>query len=296
MSDGLAGDGRLPGLLARALDASSDLVLVAVQGEPDVHVNAATVRLLGLDGPLVDGDALNERLPPWLRHRVRDEALPALEAGGTWEGELAVHDVEGDLVPIAVVATATRNADGAVEAVVVIARDVSAGSARTGQLERQATHDALTALPNRTLLLDRLDLALGRARRHASLVAVLSLDLDGFKPVNDRLGHAAGDVLLVEVARRLETAVRPGDTAARLGGDEFVVVCDLSHPDEAADLARRIEAEIAQPVRVEGAEVTVTASIGIALSDPAATVEELLRRADAAMYAAKRDAPPVDLP
>lgn len=286
---GLAGDDHLAGIVARALEASPDLVVVAVPGEGRVHVNAATTRLLGIAGPAVDPDALGQRVPASARQRILDEVVPAVETEGVWEGELAVHDAEGDIVPLDITASAVRDdGSGAVEAVVVIARDASPGAARTGQLERQATHDALTALPNRTLLLDRLGLALGRAQRHASLVAVLVLDLDGFKPVNDRLGHAAGDVLLAEVARRIEATIRPGDTAARVGGDEFVVVCeDLSSRDEAAIVARRIATAVARPVRIEGTEVTVTASIGLALSDPAVTVDDLLRRADAAMYEAK---------
>lgn len=291
---GLAGDDHLARLVARALEASPDLVVVTLPAEGRVHVNAATTRLLGIDEAATP-DVLGQRVPAPARQRILDEVVPAVEAKGRWEGELAVHDAEGDIVPLDITASAVRHdGNGVIEAVVVIARDMSPGAARAGQLERQATHDALTALPNRTLLLDRLDLALGRARRHASLVGVLSLDLDGFKPVNDRLGHAAGDVLLAEVARRIEAAIRPGDTAARLGGDEFVVVCeDLSSPDEATAVARRVAAAIAHPVRIEGTEVTVTASIGLALSDPEATTDAVLRRADAAMYDVKRDGRPL---
>lgn len=274
--------------LARALDGSPDLVLVASWDGRRIRANGAAARLLGIDGRAVDPDLLEHRAPPWARVRVRDHAVPALSATGQWEGELAVHDLEGDLVPLSVVAVAVRDAGGAVEEVVVVARDISPTAARQGDLERQATHDTLTGLPNRTLLLDRLSMALGRGLRRGSHVAVLYADLDGFKPVNDTLGHRAGDLLLAEVARRIDSAIRPGDTAARLGGDEFVVVCeDLTVREEAEAVIGRIAAEVARPVRVEGTEVQVTASIGLALAEPSSTPESLLAQADASMYEAK---------
>jgi diguanylate cyclase (GGDEF)-like protein len=148
------------------------------------------------------------------------------------------------------------------------------------ELAHQAMHDALTALPNRTLFFDRLRQALSRVRRTQTCLAVLFIDLDDFKTVNDTHGHAAGDALLIESGRRLQGVLRGGDTAARLGGDEFVVLCeDIAGREEARLIASRVLAELPSG-----------ASIGVALSSGGDVQEadELVRHADAAMYAVKR--------
>ena len=156
-------------------------------------------------------------------------------------------------------------------------------------LTHMALHDSLTGLPNRTLALDRLALALARTERHPSSVAVLFLDLDRFKVINDSLGHNFGDQLLVGVAARLRDAVRPSDTVARIGGDEFVVVCeDIVGVEDAARIAERIAEALSRPFDLTDDEVLLATSVGIALSSgPGDTPETLLRDADAAMYRAK---------
>jgi diguanylate cyclase (GGDEF)-like protein len=157
------------------------------------------------------------------------------------------------------------------------------------ELAHQAMHDALTALPNRALFYDRLGQALNRVGRHSTAAAVLFLDLDRFKLVNDSLGHGAGDKLLVAVADRLSNVLRGGDTAARFGGDEFVILCeDVSGERQAIAIAERIAAELDAPFAVGGDEVFVRTSVGIALATaPGARPEALIRDADAAMYRAK---------
>ncbi|HEV8053753.1 MAG TPA: GGDEF and EAL domain-containing protein, partial [Candidatus Limnocylindrales bacterium] len=157
------------------------------------------------------------------------------------------------------------------------------------ELRHQAFHDGLTRLANRALFNDRLEHALARGARTGSPLAILFVDLDDFKTVNDRMGHARGDQLLYEVAERLRSCLRTGDTAARLGGDEFCVLLeDLERPLEAEIVARRILDSIAESVRIGGSEVTVDASIGIAVSGGGgSTADELLRNADFAMYRAK---------
>jgi diguanylate cyclase (GGDEF)-like protein len=160
------------------------------------------------------------------------------------------------------------------------------------RLQHEALHDALTGLPNRTLFLDRLEQALRRARRRGpdSGAAVLFLDLDRFKVVNDSLGHHAGDELLQSVALRLDAALRPGDTVARMGGDEFTVLLeDVSDPREASIVAERVLATLADPFPIAGRELHVSGSIGIALAGPEVDPEELIRDADVAMYRAKAE-------
>jgi diguanylate cyclase (GGDEF)-like protein len=155
--------------------------------------------------------------------------------------------------------------------------------------EQQLLRDPLTGLPSRLLLMNRLQSALARIERTGRGVAVLFIDLDRFKIVNDSLGHIAGDALLRDVARRVRTAIRPGDMAARLGGDEFTILLfDLVHEDDALGVARRIQSELERPFNIEGQDVYTSASIGIAFGHGRnVTTEDILRDADTAMYRAK---------
>jgi diguanylate cyclase (GGDEF)-like protein/PAS domain S-box-containing protein len=155
------------------------------------------------------------------------------------------------------------------------------------ELAHQALHDSLTGLPNRALLTDRLVHALARARRRGSQLAVMFLDIDQFKVVNDSLGHSAGDDLLRHAASRIDQAIRPGDTVARFGGDEFVVVCDDVSLLETEQVAERVLDTLSQPWHIGDQEMHITASLGIAMADTDATPESLLRDSDAAMYRAK---------
>jgi diguanylate cyclase (GGDEF)-like protein len=157
------------------------------------------------------------------------------------------------------------------------------------ELRYQAYHDALTKLPNRVLLIDRLTQALTRAQRRPVGNAIIFLDLDRFKRVNDSLGHPAGDRLIAAVAGRLQSALRPGDTVARLGGDEFVVLCEeLDHHSDATDMARRMAHCLLEPFEIEGHRIEITASFGISFSLASTeTPMDMLREADLAMYQAK---------
>jgi diguanylate cyclase (GGDEF)-like protein len=161
------------------------------------------------------------------------------------------------------------------------------------QLEKKALHDRLTGLPNRSLLADRIEHLLARRTREAGHAALLFIDLDNFKLINDTLGHHVGDELLIAVAGRLSRTARPGDTFARYGGDEFVLLCEnLAHPDAALGIAERIAQALDGPFQITNATVSVTASIGIAPATATrSTAEALLRDADIAMYQAKREGP-----
>jgi diguanylate cyclase (GGDEF)-like protein len=171
-----------------------------------------------------------------------------------------------------------------------IVRDASELKEVQRALIKEATHDALTGLPNRALLLDRLEHAVSRSARTGAELAVLYIDLDRVKIVNDSLGHVAGDRLLIQVAQRLRDGLRTPDTVGRLGGDEFVVIAeDLEDARAGVELARRIVADIERPFDLDGVEAFVSASVGLAfLSDPDDTAETLLRDSDVAMYRAKQ--------
>ena len=178
--------------------------------------------------------------------------------------------------------------DEAVHGFVLTSRDVGERHALEEQLRQQAMRDPLTGLGNRALFRDRLDHAMSRARRQPELLAVLMVDLDGFKQVNDSLGHDAGDRLLIEVARRLVDCVREGDTVARMGGDEFAVLLERTDLEGPAVVAQRIVYRLRAPIELDGRYIVTEGSVGVALGSPSMlSAQELLRNADLAMYVAK---------
>ena len=166
-----------------------------------------------------------------------------------------------------------------------------AQAGRVAVLSRLALHDPLTGLPNRTLLEDRLAMAVAGQRRSGSVLAVLFCDLDKFKLINDTVGHEAGDAVLVVIAERLRRAVRATDTVSRLGGDEFVVLCpDLKGEDELIEVVERLLTLISEPMEVAGHQVVVSCSVGVSVVRSGAaptSLADLVREADAAMYRAK---------
>jgi diguanylate cyclase (GGDEF)-like protein/PAS domain S-box-containing protein len=219
---------------------------------------------------------------------VLDEVLES--AGREIQFEYRALDAEGRWLHLE--ATWTNLLENPnVGGIVVNARDISRRKTLEEQLSHQAFHDRLTGLANRALFEDRVEHALSRARRDAQPLAVLFLDVDDFKTINDSLGHIAGDSLLVEVSQRIQSCVRPGDTVARLGGDEFAIL--LEEPADlrtGADVSRRILAALEEPFGLHGREIFVGASIGIAASESGREhAVELLRNADVAMYSAKAD-------
>ena len=229
----------------------------------------------------------------WVNPADRDRVVRAVESGNAVEGtEVQMRAAGGEVRDVLFFADAIELED--ISALLAMAYDITDRKAFERELERRALYDPLTDLPNRSLLRDRLGHALDRARRQGTSVGVLFVDLDRFKIVNDSMGHAAGDEVLRQTARRLQGLVREEDTVARMGGDEFVIVLEtLDDPAESRQVARRITEELAAPFTVEGQDVHLSASAGIAISEAAETsAEELLRRSDVAMYRAKerRDA------
>jgi len=210
-----------------------------------------------------------------------------LRVTGRWDGEVWNRRKDGESYVQHLAIAAVRDPKGELTHYIGHFTDITVRKRHQESLERLAHHDPLTGLPNRALLADRLDQALGRAARSGTTLAVGFLDLDHFKAVNDQLGHAAGDAVLVATAERLRGALRSADTVARLGGDEFVVLMvDLTSPDEADLLAERLlQAVAAAPA---AGRPPVTASLGIALfPEDGRDAETLLERADDALYAAK---------
>jgi diguanylate cyclase (GGDEF)-like protein/PAS domain S-box-containing protein len=178
-------------------------------------------------------------------------------------------------------------AAGGVEHKVIHVENISERKKREAELSHRALHDPLTGLANRALLTERIRDYLSHRGRHARPSHLFYLDLDGFKAVNDRFGHAAGDAVLIQLAHRLTALLRAGDTAARLGGDEFAVLCEDIEPHHAVAIAERLRAAAAQPFRVDGNEITLSAAVGscrVHSADPA----DVLREADRRMYETKR--------
>jgi len=214
-----------------------------------------------------------------------------LDGKDHWEGELNSVRSNGARYPARVALTAIRDSHGDVTSYMAMLSDISERKRAEEQVRHQAEHDALTGLPNRILFLDRLHQALATWRRQNARCAVMFLDLDKFKAINDTHGHQAGDIVLREVASRLRACVRRVDTVNRLGGDEFVVLlADIKGADQAAHVAGAVTQAVARPIDVGGIEVTLSVSIGIALCpDDGVEVEALLHHADVAMYHAKQN-------
>ena len=208
---------------------------------------------------------------------------------GNWCGEIRTRKSSGELDTEWLTLSSIKDKHEVITNYVGVFSNVSQLFEQQQNLELMANHDALTGLPNRLLLTDRLELALAHALRAGEIFAVCYLDLDGFKPVNDRLGHVAGDKLLCETARRFKNVVRSNDTVARVGGDEFVIVLrEIKSADDCKTILDRLLHAVSQPVQIENAFASVTASIGVALfSGGSGDSELLLKLADQAMYSAK---------
>jgi diguanylate cyclase (GGDEF)-like protein/PAS domain S-box-containing protein len=253
------------------------------------YAGASTERLLGYTEDDLSGTSFLAYIHPRERETLR-ELFGALAAGASHESQAELRFRHRSGVWIWLEAFAQNMLhEPSVGAIVLNYRDVTQRKATEKQLEYQAYYDALTGLPNRLLFRDRVVNAIAQAERNRRGVAVMYLDLDHFKLVNDSLGHSLGDALLSEVAARLQSCVRASDTISRLGGDEFtILLIDTSSSESIAGVARKILQSFAHPIRVEAHELFVTASIGISIfPGDGDDVETLLRCADSAMYRAK---------
>ncbi|PKO34468.1 MAG: GGDEF domain-containing protein [Betaproteobacteria bacterium HGW-Betaproteobacteria-7] len=214
-----------------------------------------------------------------------------LLANGQWQGEIWNRRKDGGIFPEWLSISAVRDEQGAVTHYIGIFNDISERKQSEARIHHMAHHDVLTGLPNRLLLEDRVGQAMLKSKRSSRPMALVFIDLDRFKNINDTLGHDVGDQLLVQAAQRGLSVLRDTDTLSRQGGDEFVVVLpELEHRQDAMHVTRKMLAALCQPYLLAGHELTVSGSAGIALyPDDGQTVSELLRKADAAMYRAKEE-------
>tara|TARA_R110000787_G_scaffold43087_5_gene105697 strand:+ start:2493 stop:4952 length:2460 start_codon:yes stop_codon:yes gene_type:complete len=272
------------------LEATPDLVAMLEPNGCLHYLNDAGRRLLGLDPEEnIEGRCLTDIFPEFMAEQFTATILPAIERDGSWSGEATLQLNGGTEMPVSQVMLAHYDASGNIEYISSIGRDISERKRFEIELQHKATHDSLTGLPNRFLLSDRLTSEMEYARRHNRYIAVLFLDLDNFKRINDTLGHAAGDTLLQQVSQRLRNCLRPSDTVARHGGDEFtIIICDLSHMENILVVLNKLRATFERPIIIDGHEIYITFSTGISMYPyDGDQVADLLRHADIAMYQAK---------
>jgi diguanylate cyclase (GGDEF)-like protein/PAS domain S-box-containing protein len=279
----------------RLLEAVGQSIIATDLEGKVLYWNRGTQELYGWSSE----EALGRNIRDLVVHdELLDQAeavISELQAGRTWSGEMLPRRKDGSYVPVLGTATPIFDERGNLAAMIGVATDISERKTLEAELERRASHDPLTSLPNRGAFVDRLGQALLRTKRRKSTskVGVLFMDLDRFKTINDSLGHGAGDRLLVAIAERLKDRLRPEDVLARFGGDEFAVLLEtVENPSEVIRVAQRIAETLQEPFTVEDHEVSVSTSVGIALgtahtNDP----EGMLREADVAMYRAKEQGP-----
>ncbi|MEW5757468.1 MAG: EAL domain-containing protein [Pseudomonadota bacterium] len=278
-------------LLAAVVESTAEGVVISDTDNRIVAVNTAFTAITGYEEAEVLGK--NPKLLRSGRHTPEyyAELRRSLQEDGVWQGELWDRRKNGEVFPTWSTISAVYDQHQRLTNYVSVFSDISALKQSQQQLDFLAHHDPLTQLPNRLLLNDRLDHALHRAHRDGHQVAVLFLDLDRFKNVNDSLGHPVGDQLLVEAANRIKQIIREDDTVARLGGDEFIIVMeDIQEVQHVAVLAQKLMTAFAKPFHVKGHELHLTLSMGVSLyprdGQDSAT---LIRNADAAMYRAKEE-------
>jgi diguanylate cyclase (GGDEF)-like protein/PAS domain S-box-containing protein len=271
-------------LAARAMDEAAEGVVITDAEGRVRQVNQAFSRITGFEPAAVEGRRLSG-----MQEEFPDLPGETVAAAGHWQGEVRIRRRDGESFPAWQTVSTVRDEAGAITHFVFIFNDISELKASQEELDRLAHRDALTGLPNRLLFTERLEQALRRARRESSSLAVLFLDLDGFKHVNDAFGHYVGDELLQAVAERLREGSRETDTLARMGGDEFILLVErLQRPEDAAVVAQKAIDRLAAPFDLHGHGVSVEGSIGISLYPEHGTdVPTLIKHADAAMYGAK---------
>jgi len=277
--------------LVQILEATSDYVCMTDPAGTITYLNAAGRKLIGAPESQGAGKSTGEIYPAWARELIEREGTPVASSTGAWTGETAILGADGTEIPVSQVIIAHRGPGGEIRFFSTIARDIRERKAYEARLQYLANYDPLTGLPNRDLLGDRTLQAVAHARRASRPAALLVLNLDRFKLVNESYSRGAGDALLRMVADRLKSAVREGDTVARLGGDAFAVLAtDLARPDDVLSVARKIREAMRSPFRLEARDLHVTLSIGASVTPrDGEEFDMLLRNADAAMHRVKAE-------
>lgn len=235
------------------------------------------------------GQSVTALKPDWFADAAGPNIWDRATQAGHWAGERHCRRTDGELASVWFTLSTVKDETHQTMHYVGMLSSISQLVERHQAMKLAANHDVLTGLPNRRLLDDRLTQAMERSKRTGTLMAVCYLDLDQFKPINDTLGHAAGDVVLRAVAQRMLQTLRGADTVARIGGDEFVLLlCDLSHAQEASQLIERLLQDVSKPIQLDEKQVQIGASMGATLyPSDAGTAAELLKHADLALYKAK---------
>jgi diguanylate cyclase (GGDEF)-like protein/PAS domain S-box-containing protein len=277
-------------LWAKVFEASSEGIMIINSEDRIMTVNQAFVRTTGYDFHDVVGERPDFLVPGPVETALFQRLKESARQRGAWQGEIELRRRNGGMLPVWLMVSVVRESQGAPEYYICTSIDITDRKKSEARIQFLAHHDVLTELPNRSLCIERLSMAMQSAERAGQDVAVLFIDLDRFKYINDSLGHHVGDGLLRSVARRLLEAVRGQDTVSRLGGDEFVVI--LNGVADAAEARRVVEQRliplIRKPHEVEGAELNVSCSVGIAMYPHDATdIDQLMRLADVAMYHSK---------
>lgn len=275
-------------LASRVIEETGDAIVVSDAVDRVMMVNPAFLHLTGMTPAEVLGRSAELLGMSPLRESHLPGVTQALRSGQRWSGESHQVCESGCQLDTWLSVSTLRNERQKVTQHIRVFSDISVLKAHQRELAEQARHDSLTGLPNRRAFGERLNQAMARARRNPQALGVLYLDLDGFKGVNDRYGHAAGDKLLVEVARRLLTCVRLTDCVCRLAGDEFTVILEgAGNPEEVVRICQRIVECLSVPHGMDGDSVVVSPSIGAAIMCAGESADALCERADTAMYAAK---------
>ncbi len=277
------------GLTARIIESASEGIMITDERRVIRSVNPAFEKSTGYSADEAIG-----RTPALLKSSRHNESFyremwEALNRHGQWRGEIWNRHKNGEIYPEWLSITAVRDSRQQVSNYVGIFSDVHTHESILERLHYLAYYDGLTGLPNRRLFLDRLNVSIAHARRDKHQLAVMFVDIDRFKQVNDTLGHRIGDQLLAEVTQRMQGCLRDEDTLARLAGDEFTVILPfIPHADAANNVAEKFLECYEQPLRIEGHELRVSASIGIAVfPDDGEDADSLLHHADIAMYRVK---------
>ena len=281
-------------LAMQVFDNSLDGIYITAKSGLIVQVNKAFESITGFQSEDVLGQKPSVLSSGWHEISFEEDILPVVKEKHYWEGELMSRRKDGEAFQAQLRITALYDTDEEYLGLITSFKDVTEAKSSEENIKRLAYYDPLTNLPNRSLFNDRLEQALQRGNRSRLYVAVLFIDLDGFKSINDTLGHANGDRLLTEVGARLKNTVRSDDTVARMGGDEFNVILNALQDRETAEsatanIANKIVKRIAEPFIIQGHAIKIGCSIGISLyPDDSISAEELIKQADTAMYHTKQ--------